>query len=806
MVFLFNEASGKSVIESKTSTNIEIKVGPGEAERIGGVEGNAIRTNGYYGWAEGNISKNLPAKSITISGWVTPQAFPVHRKDEDDNSENTVAAIFSKFNPVSTKGVEFGINHFGQVIGRFVVNDALIEFVSDKEVELHEWNFIALTIDAEIGVAKLFLNGQNIKKITFSKGLISWSTSNTVYIGRGAKNKKFINYQTNSLTGAIDAVVVWNRSMTSSEVLKIYNIITPTKPNLTIPIDERFSEDNHRPKYHLVPSAAWSNESHGLIYMDNKYHIFSQRNYNGPYLQHINWGHFESTDLIHWDEVKQALWPQPGFDEVGIWSGHAIIENGTPYLFYTGVDKAKAGIGFATGNSPYDVWTKSSANPVISNAPSSIPNADFRDPYLFKHNTKWMMMIGTGLRSGASRGGLFLYESNGTDFTSWNLKGTMFEGNPTIDGTGDFWEMPVYWDFGDKSILLVNKLPDANALYWVGNFNGSKFISDISVPNKLDIINQLLAPTINADANGDLVAIGIIPDAVSAEKHSDQGWANVFSLPRTWELINGKLAQKPHSNLTQLRGVKKNFSNVAFSSGGSNYLNGASGTQYEITAEMDKGSATKVGFILNQGAAEKTIIYYDYSNNQFVVDRSNSSFLTTVSKENQVGSYTMPAGNINWRIFVDASVIEVFINNEAAFTTRVFPSKSSTGIDLYAFGGAANIVNLDLYNITSGGTSSAQKMNGFTKQEFTDITVYPNPSKDIFNIELNVVEEECNAIIYIIDIVGVPRKQILVRLSTENNIVRWDGRYDDGRKAPQGVYILKGMMGNKLIESKLIVE
>jgi len=265
LVFLFNEASGISVKESKTSTNIEIKVGPGEAERIGGVEGNAIRTNGYYGWAEGNISKSLPTKSISISGWVTPQAFPVHRKDDDQMSENTVAAIFSKYNPVSSKGVEFGINHHGKVIGRFVVNDILIEIVSDEEVELHEWNFIALSIDAEIGVAKLFLNGQKIKNITFSKGLISWSSNNTIYIGRGGKNKKFINNQTNSLTGAIDDVIVWSRNMSLSEVQEAYNLITPGSPDLTIPIEERFADDNHRPKYHLMPSAAWSNETHGLL-------------------------------------------------------------------------------------------------------------------------------------------------------------------------------------------------------------------------------------------------------------------------------------------------------------------------------------------------------------------------------------------------------------------------------------------------------------------------------------------------------------------------------------------------------------
>ena len=118
-----------------------------------------------------------------------------------------------------------------------------------------------------------------------------------------------------------------------------------------------------------------------------------------------------------------------------------------------------------------------------------------------------------------------------------------------------------------------------------------------------------------------------------------------------------------------------------------------------------------MGFSLNKNLAigEQTLIYYDFTTKSFVVDRSKSSILTDVPTSNQSSNYELPAGNINWRIFVDASVIEVFVNEELAFATRSFPSAGSNQIDLYAQGGAAIATDLKIYNIQGGGTASTSK-------------------------------------------------------------------------------------------------
>lgn len=807
VTFKFNESTGETINESKSNSNLSLNGPSGSAERIAGVEGNALVVNGFYGWASGKINVSYPISNVAITGWVAPSAFPVQRKDADPITENTVASIFSNVNASTGAGMALGVDQYGRIIGQCMVGNTLSQIVSEVQIPLKKWSFIAMNVTGTNGKAELYLNGDLVQTKLFTGGALVWDNSATIFIGKESKVKTVAGFDTNGLTGAIDKVSLWDAVLTGSEIKAQFSQVTVPTPNLSIPISERFKNDNHRPKYHLAPSAGWTNESHGLFYLQGKYHLFSQRNYNGPYLEHINWGHYVSADLMNWEEKQQVLWPQPGFDEVGIWSGHVVVTGGNPYLFYTGVNKAKAAIGIAKSNPPFDAWTKNST-PVITSAPTSgYTHADFRDPFVFEYNSNWYMMVGTGLRNGTARGGLFLYKSALPDLTKWDLQGTMFEGNPSVDQTGEFWEMPIYYNFGSKSILLINKLPNANSLYWTGNFNGTKFIPDTPVPSSLELINQLLSPSIGKDANGNLTAIGIIPDNVTSAKHKSQGWANVFSLPRVWTLVNSKIKQVPHPSLIQLRGTQSSsFSNLSFDDSSSNVLNGASGSQYEIVATIHPGTATKVGFVLHKNTAtgEQTLLYYDVANKNFVVDRSKSSVLSEVPKTNQSTSYELPAGEIKWRIFVDASVVEVFINEELAFATRIFPSGVVNGIDLFAKGGTATASEVKIYGINTGGVTSVARTTS-EKEDIIHPIVFPNPSNSFFNFQFEHTNTLSTIYAYVFDLNGFPVKKIETSIDSSNPIVYWDGFLDNGFKANEGIYIIKGFINNSLFDAKIIV-
>ena len=78
-----------------------------------------------------------------------------------------------------------------------------------------------------------------------------------------------------------------------------------------------------RPQVHFTPEYGWINDPNGLIFYKGRFHIFFQHNPKGLVWDHMHWGHAVSEDLVHWQELPIALYP----DEMGdIYSGSCIYD------------------------------------------------------------------------------------------------------------------------------------------------------------------------------------------------------------------------------------------------------------------------------------------------------------------------------------------------------------------------------------------------------------------------------------------------------------------------------------------------
>ena len=102
---------------------------------------------------------------------------------------------------------------------------------------------------------------------------------------------------------------------------------------------ERVESDPHRQRFHVQPTVGWLNDPNGLCRIGDTYHVFYQY---GPFdatggVKH--WGHVTSRDLMHWERQPVMLYPDEPFDCHGVYSGSAIVEDGTMYLLDTSAFK-----------------------------------------------------------------------------------------------------------------------------------------------------------------------------------------------------------------------------------------------------------------------------------------------------------------------------------------------------------------------------------------------------------------------------------------------------------------------------------
>lgn len=475
--------------------------------------------------------------------------------------------------------------------------------------------------------------------------------------------------------------------------------LSPLDPALA----ERLAADPHRPRYHFLPPAYWMNDPNGLIQWRGEYHLFYQHNPVAADWGVMHWGHARSRDLIHWEHLPIALAPTPGGpDKDGCWSGCAVDDGGVPTLMYTGVRPQVQCL--ATGSADLLTWTKYPSNPVIAAAPEGFGPDDFRDPRVWREGGAWHVVIGSTTAAGL--GAVLHYRSD--DLRRWEFLGPLFCG--ADEATGRVWECPDFYLLGDRYVLVTSPVPLRRTIWFSGTYDGLAFHPQAQ--GTVDHGGHFYAPQTLMDAHGRRIMFGWVWEGRTPEAQRSAGWAGVMSLPRVVSLLpDGALGAEPAAEVTTLRGEHVGYEGLTLSSALSGVPADVGGDALEVRVIFEAGSARlreqaeAFGLAVRRspGAEEETRIVYDCRQERLVVDRSRASLDPETTREAHSAPLPLGGGeNLELRVFVDRSVIEVYANGRACLTSRVYPTRSdSLGVALWATGGRVRVASVDAWTMAS---------------------------------------------------------------------------------------------------------
>jgi beta-fructofuranosidase len=452
----------------------------------------------------------------------------------------------------------------------------------------------------------------------------------------------------------------------------------------------RLSGDRHRPTYHFLPPANWMNDPNGLVQWRGVYHLFYQHNPAAATWGPMHWGHTSSPDLAHWTDLPIALAPTPGAtDDTGCWSGCAIDDRGTPTLVYTGRSGERETVCLATGDDDLLAWRKHPANPVVAGPPPGLATTGFRDPCVWREGDRWRMALGSGVKG--QGGAVLLYES--PDLLQWKDLGPLFRAAGSEHG--EMWECPAFFPLGDHHLLMVSAVPLQRVIYFIGRYAGNRFTSERQ--GVVDWGGHYYAPQVMADAQGRRLMFGWCWEGRSEAAQLAAGWAGVQALPRVLSLsARGELLQTPAPEIEALRGAETALNPFALAPGEARTLP-IGGERLELCLVVAPGSGPWTLKVRRaRDGAEETAIRYDPATGTLSVDRSRASLSADAAKDLRTAPLTLQADEpLELRLFLDASLVEVFANQRACLTTRIYPQLSeSTQIQLAAGDAPVEVLQL----------------------------------------------------------------------------------------------------------------
>lgn len=434
-------------------------------------------------------------------------------------------------------------------------------------------------------------------------------------------------------------------------------------------MQDDFKPDAHRPRYHFTAPQQWINDPNGVCHHDGRYHLYYQYNPNAPRWGDIHWGHASSADLVHWHDEPIALAPSQGADAAGCFSGSFAVVDGTPTLYYTGYT-AERQVQCAATSTDLRRWTKHPER-TIAVPPDGVDGHDFRDPYVFRHDGAWYMVLGASI--GSERAQCLLYRSR--DGIDWQYRHPLFVSpHPSLSA---MWECPNFFPIGDRWVLTVSLWPNLGAHAFVGRFENERFVPESDAP--LDVDAGAFAHLTMRAPDGRALQWAWMNEQREQDQIDADGWAGAMTVPRELRLDErGRLLQRPVAEIAALRTGSAAIEPTGAARGERARFRGRA---LDIEASFVLRDRQKAGLVLcaSPDGSEATRIVYWPEARRLTIERSRSSINARTRRQDVHGQINLDRGEpLNLRVLLDHSVLEVFANERLCLSTRIYPALQSS--------------------------------------------------------------------------------------------------------------------------------
>lgn len=439
-------------------------------------------------------------------------------------------------------------------------------------------------------------------------------------------------------------------------------------------------KEKQRPQFHYSSKRGWLNDPNGMMYYAGEYHLFYQHNPFGWPWGNMTWGHAISKDLIHWEELGDALYP----DELGtMYSGSGVVDWKNTTGFQTGNEPPLITIytnagdenqlskgkpytqGIAYSNDRGRTWTKYKGNPVQGHL-----NSGNRDPKViwWEETNEWVIVL--YLKDG--RMGFF----RSPDLKRWELQSIL----ESLHECPELFQLPVDGNENNRKWVLYGGSGD----YFIGHFDGSKFTIE-SEKIRYSYGDAFYASQTFSDIpkeDGRRIQIGWARVATPGMPFNQMmNFPVNLTLRTTKQGI--RMFANPVKEIEKLYKKEHSFNNVELVPG-KNPISNINGDLFDITAEFVVGTATQIGFEI-RGVP--------------VVCNVKTK---TISVKNKIAPCIEKDDNIKLRLLVDRTSIEIFINDgEYYIPMGSIPDDNNLSLKVFAEGGKAQIIKLNVNELNS---------------------------------------------------------------------------------------------------------